>query len=145
MLACKNPQYPLQACINRLKKGLRLIRLYRMDSIANLKRERFKMITENKIRPEYVSIYDIKNKHCGHWFSPGAMRFFNSRLPQGGYKIGNKAYFITSEQFDYKTPRYYTVRVIDWITGDVDTVGEFNKLTRSEANTALKHIINGGV
>ena len=59
--------------------------------------------------------------HCRH--AHGEVR---SRLPQGGY-CGDKVncYFVTSEQFDYRSPRLYTVRVCNLETGDVDTIDEF--------------------
>ena len=71
------------------------------------------------------SIEDIKRKHRGHWFSKGAMSFFNSRV---GDKI--KAgkilfYFVSSEKFDYKTPRYYSIRSYNALTDTIETVGEF--------------------
>lgn len=59
------------------------------------------------------------------FFSPGAMRFFSSRVAQYAYCPDDmsRAYFVTSEQFtgsDRKTqPRRYTVRVMDMTTGDV--------------------------
>jgi hypothetical protein len=90
---------------------------------------------------DIVSIQAIEHRHTGHFFSTGSMRFFNSRRPQQGYKVGNKAYFITSEQFDYKSPRLYTLRVINWDTGVIDTVGEFNQMTKSQAQTALKNAV----
>lgn len=97
----------------------------------------------NKV--EYMDIYEIKRRHSGHWFDPGSMRFFNSRLPQGGYKVGNKVYFISSEHFrglyEPDGERLYTIRVMDYNTGDVDTVGEFNKLTKAQAKTKLNKII----
>ncbi len=90
---------------------------------------------------DIVTIQEIQRHARGHFFDDGATRFFNSRYPQLGYKVGDKAYFITSEQFDYNSPRYYTVRVLDYKTGVIDTIGEFNKLTKSEAKTQLNHIL----
>lgn len=93
----------------------------------------------------YVDIYDIKRNHRGHFFDPGSMRFFDSRTSQGGWRVGDKAYFLTSERFhgsSYSGARLYTVRVLDYKTGDVDTVGDFNKLTRSQANTALMKVVH---
>ena len=49
-----------------------------------------------------------KNKAAGqHFFSEGAMRFFNSQLESGLLK-GN--YFITSERMELSMPKRYTVR-----------------------------------
>jgi hypothetical protein len=101
---------------------------------------------------DYVSIGAIEMHASGHFFDASAKRFFSSRMPQGGYLVdNNKVYFITSEQFKgmgmcADGERAYTIRVMDWKTGQVDTIGEFNKLTKSQANTQLKKIIkeNGG-
>lgn len=92
-----------------------------------------------------VTIEEIKSQAKGHFFDNGASRFFSSRYPQTGYRKGNKAYFITSEQFkglyEPDGKRLYTIRQLDYTTGDVDTVGDFNKLTKSQAQTALKNLI----
>lgn len=77
-----------------------------------------------------------------HFFDQGATRFFRSRYPQTGIVKDNKAYFATSEQFDYKSPRLYTVRVCDMATGIVDTIGEFQQYqTSAQANAAIKRIV----
>ncbi len=92
-----------------------------------------------------VTIQEIKSHTNGHFFDAGSTRFFNSRYPQTGIRKGDKAYFITSEQFigseGHHAPRLYTIRQLDYKTGDVDTVGDFNKLTKSQAQTALKNLI----
>jgi len=94
---------------------------------------------------DIVSMDAIRNHARGHFFDAGANRFFRSRYPQTGYRKGSKAYFVTSEQFigsdGHAAPRAYTVRVLDYGTGDVDTAGDFNKLTRSQAHTQVKHIL----
>ena len=57
-----------------------------------------------------MTITDIKrnNKKAGlHFFCKETMRFFNSRIETALYKDNT---FITSEQFDYKSPRGYTIR-----------------------------------
>lgn len=76
-----------------------------------------------------------------YFFSPGAMRWFNSRVLTGLYIVEEqadrfRALFITSERLDETTPRLYTVRVVtltahllaDGSTAyrhDIDQVGEF--------------------
>ena len=76
-----------------------------------------------------------------HFFDEGATRFFNSRYPQSGIVKDNKAYFVTSEQFDYNSPRLYTVRVCDISTGIVDTIGEFQQYeTSAQARAAIKKL-----
>jgi hypothetical protein len=91
-----------------------------------------------------VTMQEIRNKSRDHWFSPDSMRFFNTRLPQTGYMFGDKMYFITSEQFvdgSYRADRMYTIRCLNITTGHTDTVGEFNKMTKSQAHTALKILL----
>jgi hypothetical protein len=87
-----------------------------------------------------VTMQEIKNKARGGWFNPSNTRFFNSRYPQAGYMVGDKMYFISSEQFE-REPRMYTIRVVDIKTGDVDTIGEFNVMSRSQAQTKLNRIL----
>lgn len=78
-----------------------------------------------------------------HFFDAGATRFFKSRYPQTGIVKDNKAYFVTSEQFDYNSPRLYTVRVCDMETGIVDTIGEFQQYqTSKQAQATIKDIAN---
>ena len=94
---------------------------------------------------ERVDIYDIKrlNEEKGfYFFSPDTTRFFRSRYPQCAFKVGDKAYFITSERFDHE-PRGYTIRVCDLITGDITehNPGEFNKLTYSQATYKLQRLL----
>jgi hypothetical protein len=77
-----------------------------------------------------VDIQEIKDRNAergNYFFSPGAMRFFASRVARQAYltDTGSAAYFVTSEQFTPSTgkpePRLYTVRAIDMTTGDIDT------------------------
>jgi hypothetical protein len=99
---------------------------------------------------DIISIEDIEranDRHGKHFFDPGAIRFFNSRKPQYGYQAGNKAYFITSEQFipfnGMPQARMYSIRVCNLDTGNIDTVGEFQQYaTRSQANTAIKKLLS---
>lgn len=83
-----------------------------------------------------------RDKAKGFWFQEGATRFFHCRYPQVAYEQNGKAYFVTSEQFDYSSPRLYTIRVCDLSTGQVDTVGEFQQYgTSREANRAMQSLI----
>lgn len=96
---------------------------------------------------EYIDIKHIKklNRQAGRFFfSQDTMRFFRSRCPRTAIKIGNKAYFVTSEQFDDKSPRRYTVRICDLETGEVDTVGKIRVHRDSQsAYTAINKILEG--
>lgn len=72
----------------------------------------------------FRTIDEVKaaNEAAGHnWFSKDTMRFFNSRVCGG--LVGGR-YFVTSEKYDYDSPRLYTVREVN-ADGTVDTVGEF--------------------
>lgn len=94
-----------------------------------------------------IDIQEVKDKNRGagqFWFSSGAMRFFNSRVGSTAYKdkSGRKAYFISSEKYDYKTPRKYSIRVADLNTGNINTIGDFQEFrTRASAMRRLKEIV----
>lgn len=86
---------------------------------------------------------DIKeaNKEAGqYWFSLGATRFFKSRIvtktPIGG------RFFITSEQFDNKSPRLYTIREV-LENGHIRTIGDFQRYkTVTEARREIERLVN---
>lgn len=90
---------------------------------------------------EYDSINDIKSFAKGYFFTPDAMRFFNSRVLEGVY-YGR--YFITSEKFDSNSPRLYTIRMIDE-ERDIQTVGDFQAYkTPAQARKALDDMKKAG-
>ncbi|MDO8690676.1 MAG: hypothetical protein Q7R39_11820, partial [Dehalococcoidia bacterium] len=67
-----------------------------------------------------------------------------SRAPVTAVQSEDKAYFVTSEQFDDRSPRLYTVRVCNLSTGDIDTVGKFQgHATSAEARRAIEGLIEG--
>ncbi len=79
----------------------------------------------------FRSMYEVKrhNRQNGyHFFDPSSMRFFNSRIQNDPPYKGR--YFVTSEKFDYKSPRYYTIREIKE-DGTIKTVGEFQGFASS--------------
>ena len=85
-----------------------------------------------------------------HFFDASSMRFFRSRLPQFAYSGPGGIYFVTSEQFvsgSYRKPRRYTVRKLTPHSGEqrgsVDTIGEFNVLSRYEANKLAAQLAAG--
>lgn len=98
-------------------------------------------------RPKYnppdgfdpATIEDIKQaNHAkgGHYFDRETMRFFRSRVLSELYKGPGGIFFITSEQYQglgHTEPRRYTVRKFNPKDASIDTVGEFNKLTKSAA------------
>jgi hypothetical protein len=85
----------------------------------------------------FFTVEQIKqaNAEAGqHWFDPGALRFFSSRV--SGPVVGGR-YFISSEKFTsvatgLSDPRKYTIRVAD-DDGSIDTVGEFQQYTTKRA------------
>lgn len=71
-----------------------------------------------------------------HYFDRSTMRFFRSRVLPTVFHGPGGCYFVTSEQFTSSTttaPRRYTVRKFDVQTANIDTVGQFNTLTRYQA------------
>jgi len=91
-----------------------------------------------------VSMATIKRRTTGHWFDPGTMRFFSSRVGQTGWEGPGGTYFVSSEQFDSTSPRLYTVRR-QKSGGDIDTVGEFQGYTsRAAADARARHLADHG-
>ncbi len=85
---------------------------------------------------------DLDKKNGGHFFSKGAMRFFNSIIETTGTDYAGKSYFITSERFDETKPRLYTIRSIDLKEGYVNKVSEFQEYrTKEDALEARRELI----
>jgi hypothetical protein len=62
-----------------------------------------------------------------HFFDAEAMRFFNSRLCGDAHRIAPGVYaFVTSERFDDRSPRLYTLRILE-DASDVHSVREDSK------------------
>lgn len=65
----------------------------------------------------------MANRKAGqHWFDEDTLRFFQSRFG----KLYGDRYFISSEKSP-NNPRRWSVRKVDWKTGDIGTVGEFQQ------------------
>lgn len=88
---------------------------------------------------KWMTINEIENLSKGFFFDKASMRFFNSRLPQGGHANSESVYFVTSEKFDHNSPRLYTIRRMGLESGRVDTVGEFQGYKTSA--TAWKYAL----
>ena len=98
-----------------------------------------------KMKPSenVMSIQRVKSAHennyKGHFFEKSSMRFFDAKVDKVAYsnKTGDKAYFVTSEQFhgtEGSNPRKYSVRMCDLKTGNIKTIGDFNTIgTHAEA------------
>ena len=92
---------------------------------------------------QYYSMEDIKraNEEKGfYFFTPGAMKFFKSRFGDTVFQGIGGIYFVTSEKFDWQSPRNYTVRQFNPETGKISTVGEFNELSYSQARARAKYL-----
>lgn len=81
----------------------------------------------------------IRNKAIGHhFFDPSTMRFFRSRV---GNTIYGDKYFISSEQFDERSPRLFSIRLVN-PDGSIDTMGEFQEYsTRAQAMREVKRLL----
>lgn len=94
------------------------------------------------------SIAQLNTNKGFHWFEPGSMRFFRSRVASVAYisADGTKAYFVSSEKrtgFRCEDGRrLYSVRVASLESGDVDTFPDHNAFqayaSRSGADAAAQ-------
>ena len=74
-----------------------------------------------------LTIKEIKNRNIEageHFFDAEAIKFFNSKV----YKTTHGFHFTTSERGPSGV-RCYSVRVIDWETGRIKTVGKFQQFS----------------
>lgn len=80
-----------------------------------------------------------------HWFDPDTIRFFQCRISRRVYQGERGVFFVTSEKSP-SLPRAYSVRqfVLDGREGpEINTMGEFNSLTRSAAHTQARNLAKG--
>jgi hypothetical protein len=95
----------------------------------------------------YGSIAEMReaNKASGqHWFDKATLRFFDGIVPED-QPIVHGRFFVSSEQFDGRSPRLHTLRHFNAKAG-VDTVGSFQQFTSfDEAREALSDAIVQGV
>ncbi len=82
--------------------------------------------TINKIQNEMTAA-------GSHWWDRGTMRWFKCRVSEQVYEGENGIYFVTSEKGPSEK-RLYSVRKYDPATKDVDTVGDFNSMSRAQAH-----------
>jgi len=72
-----------------------------------------------------------------HWFSPAAMKFFNTRLESNPVLNGNFWYFITSETGLDSDEHRFSIRAE--YRGRIITIGDFRAYaTLNDATKALK-------
>lgn len=76
-----------------------------------------------------------------HWFDKSTMRFFGCSLPQYAYQHEDNYFFITGEKM-IDGGRFYTVRKMDAIMGDIETIEEFNQYTRTHARALMAQLMN---
>lgn len=94
---------------------------------------------EMKVLKLTIAEMKRKNEEVGdHWFSKGAMDFFNTRI-EAGPNVKN--IFITSEAMEPDAERKYTLRWFVENTSKVRTLGEFCEFdTLEEARKARKWV-----
>jgi hypothetical protein len=100
---------------------------------------------------ETISINDLKRiseKGDRYFFTEDTTRFFGSKYPNWGFKVGSEAFFVTSEQMPMDReeriahPRTYTVRKMNLETGRVSTVGDYSHTSKDQARAGLKKILS---
>lgn len=91
---------------------------------------------------EFTSIPAVKaafNSAGSFWFSPGAMKFFNTKIESS--LIGGR-YFLTSERYESGEPKLFNVRKVVRETNgslEIETVGEhMTYTTKRQALEALE-------
>jgi len=84
----------------------------------------------------FVPMADVKSASLAagsHWFEPGSMRFFRTRLPLlGKMDDAGRVWFVSSEA-PRGGSRKYSVRVFIPQTGAVETHGTFHSYPSSRA------------
>jgi hypothetical protein len=99
-------------------------------------------------RMKFYNIEDIKDDYRrgnGHFFDKDAMRFFKSRLCWQVYQGKKSVYFVTSERYESRwsndsKPRKYTVRQYNPADKSIETIGEFNVLSKYMAHKIAKEM-----
>lgn len=90
---------------------------------------------------ETVSMAWIKAQARGHFFDDRTTKFFNSTYSNTGKRNGDWVYFWTGDRCGWAGDkvRAYTVRRLNLVTGQVETVGEFQQYqTSHEAAKAVR-------
>lgn len=78
------------------------------------------------------TIKDAMRAAGSHWFDPDTMRYFRCRVLEEVYQGPGGIYFVTSEKGPHG-PRAYSVRQFTVNKPSIDTVGEFNGMSRAAA------------
>ena len=101
------------------------------------------------------TITAIKCRHQGHWFEPGALRFFNSKFPRRAvYPVPDGAFFISSEYskgvyistgWVPDGPVRYSVRFCSEEDGSISTASEFQEYETLEDARGSREGVSKGV
>ncbi|KKN16588.1 hypothetical protein LCGC14_0974280 [marine sediment metagenome] len=83
--------------------------------------------TINKIQDEMTAA-------GSHWWDRGTLQYFRCRVSEKVYQGEAGVYFVTSEKYSDDATRLYSVRQYKPDTKDVDTIGEFNSMSRAQAH-----------
>jgi hypothetical protein len=90
-----------------------------------------------------------RRNNGGYWFSTDTLRFWGSRFSEITFTTpndGSRVWFVSSEHDFHRRTRLYTVRVYDYTTFQVDTVGEFQAYkTLKQAQAAAKFVAGAKV
>lgn len=85
----------------------------------------------------------------GMWFAPVNPTYFDETRPRQAYlnEALMQCYFVTGEQYVNHASgqvgtRRYSVRCMNWLTGEMSTVPPFNGYSRAEANKMARHLAN---
>ena len=93
----------------------------------------------------YVDISTVRRLHKGHWFDAVALRFFRSRFSEAAVQHDGGYLFVSSERFDHKTPRFYSVRFCD-ADGNIETIGDFQEYKSGrQAWAAILRMVKGAI
>jgi len=97
-------------------------------------------------------IRDYEYTSSGHYFDPGTMQFFKSKVVDYFRGDGVTAYFITSEKFSSESPRLYSIRSVTRKKSTkffgyiyhIETLGEFQSYkSSSTAKKAIETLLRG--
>ena len=84
-----------------------------------------------------ADVEELNRRRGKHWFEPDTLAFFKSSY---GGLYGNR-YFISSEKSPYDK-RKWSIRKVDWKTGKIGTVGDFQQFgTEAQAKRHMKDVL----
>lgn len=101
-----------------------------------------------------ISVPDMKQENQrkgGHWFDPKSMRFFSSKVESDGFRVPLKGQdkdegiflFLSSERPPGgRERRKWSVRMFKLESGQVQTIGPFHLMTKSQAKEAFEILRN---